>query len=65
MSEGESLVPVEEFNSQFSILRVALTSEVKMEQEIDLRNGAVLAVKWTLKQSVVKRELSQKSKLSI
>ena len=37
-----------------------------MEQEIDRRIGAALAMRWTLKRSVVmKRELSQKAKLSI
>ena len=41
-------------------------SEEKMEREIDRRIGAASAVMRTLKRSVVvKRELSQKSKLSI
>ena len=43
-----------------------LTSEGKMEQKIDGRIGAVSAMMWALKQSVVvERKLSQKAKLSI
>ena len=58
---GESLPQVEEFK----YLRVLLMSEGKMEQEIDRWIGAASAVMWTLSQSVVvKRELSQKAKLS-
>ena len=41
-------------------------SEGKIEQEIDTRTGAASAVMRTLKGSVVvKRELSQRAKLSI
>ncbi|TWW63118.1 hypothetical protein D4764_03G0001260 [Takifugu flavidus] len=51
---------------EFKYLRVLFTSEGRMEQEIDRRIGAVSAVIRTQHQSVVmKRELSQKAKLSI
>ncbi|TWW81090.1 hypothetical protein D4764_01G0009050 [Takifugu flavidus] len=56
------LPQVEEFN----YLGVLFTSERRMEQEIDRRIGAASAVMRTLHRSiVVKRELSQKAKLSI
>ena len=59
---GESLLQVEEFK----YLGVLFTSEGKMEQEIDKQIGEALAVMRTLRHSiVVKRELSQKAKLSI
>ena len=59
---GESLFQAEEFKH----LRVLFTSEGKMELEIDRRIGAASAVIRTLRQSVVvKRDLSQKAKLSI
>ncbi|TWW63631.1 hypothetical protein D4764_03G0006390 [Takifugu flavidus] len=51
---------------EFKYLRVLFTSEGRMEQEIDRRIGAASAVMRTLHWSVVvKRELSQKVKLSI
>ena len=51
---------------EFKYLGVLFMSEGKMEQEIDKRIGAASAVMRTLRQSVVvKRELSQKAKLSI
>ncbi len=47
-------------------LRVLITSEVKMEPEIDRRIGAASTVMWVLYWTVVvKRELSQKAKLLI
>ena len=59
---GDSLLQVEEF----TYLWVLFTSEGKMERKIDRRIGAASAVMRTLKWShVVKRELSQKAKLSI
>ncbi|KAK0147792.1 Craniofacial development protein 2 [Merluccius polli] len=60
--EDEILPQVEEFK----YLGVLFTSEGRMEQEIDRQIGAASAVMWTLHGSVVvKRELSQKAKLSI
>ena len=51
---------------EFKSLGVLYTSEGRMQLEIDGRIRAALAVMQTLKQSVVvKRELSQKAKLSI
>ena len=51
---------------EFKYLRVLFMSEGKMEQEIERWIGALSAVMRMLKQSVVvKRELSQKAKLSI
>ncbi|TWW77032.1 R2DM Retrovirus-related Pol polyprotein from type II retrotransposable element [Takifugu flavidus] len=51
---------------EFKYLGVLFTSEGRMEQEIDRRIAAASAVMRTLHQSVVvKRELSQKVKLSI
>jgi len=51
---------------EFKYLRVLFTSEGKMEREMDRWIGAVSAVMRTLYLSVVvKRELSQKAKLSI
>ncbi|TWW74379.1 hypothetical protein D4764_14G0003810 [Takifugu flavidus] len=51
---------------EFKYLGVLFTSEGRMEQDIDRRIGASSAVIRTLNRSVVvKRELSQKAKLSI
>ena len=51
---------------EFKYLGVLFTSEGRMEREIDRRIGAASAVMRTLHRSVVvKRELSQKAKLSI
>uniref|UniRef100_A0A8C6MCM8 Reverse transcriptase domain-containing protein n=1 Tax=Nothobranchius furzeri TaxID=105023 RepID=A0A8C6MCM8_NOTFU len=51
---------------EFKYLRVLFTSEGKLEREIDRRIGAASAVMRALYRSVVvKRELSQKVKLSI
>ena len=51
---------------EFKYLGVLFTNEGEMEREIDRRIGAASAVMRTLKRSVVmKRELSQKAKLSI
>ena len=51
---------------EFKSLGVLYTSEGRMQLEIDGRIRAALAAMQTLKQSVVvKRELSQKAKLSI
>ena len=51
---------------EFKYLVVLFTSEGRMEREIDRWIGAVAAVMWSLYCSVVvKRELSQKAKLSI
>ncbi|TWW67188.1 hypothetical protein D4764_02G0002290 [Takifugu flavidus] len=51
---------------EFMYLGVLFMSEGRMEQEIDRRIGAASAVMRTLHRSVVvKRELSQKAKLSI
>ncbi|TWW74394.1 hypothetical protein D4764_14G0003970 [Takifugu flavidus] len=51
---------------EFKYLGVLFTNGGRMEQEIDRRIGAASAVMWTLHRSVVvKRELSQKAKLSI
>ena len=51
---------------EFKYLRVSFLSEGKMEREIDRRIGGASAVMQTLKRPVlVKRELSQKAKLSI
>ncbi|KAK7884420.1 hypothetical protein WMY93_027543 [Mugilogobius chulae] len=59
---GESLPQVEEFK----YLGVLFTSEGKMEHEIDRWIGAASAVMQSLYQTVVvKKELSQKAKLSI
>ena len=59
---GESLPLVEEFK----YLGVLFMIEGKLEREIDRWLGAASAVMRTLKRSVVvKRELSQKEKLSI
>ena len=50
----------------FKYLGILLTSEGRMEREIDRRIGAAAAVMWSLYRSVVvKRELSRKAKLSI
>ncbi|MDF4367610.1 hypothetical protein P3387_26150, partial [Vibrio parahaemolyticus] len=59
---GEVLPQVEEFK----YLGILFTSEGRMEREIDRRIGAASAVMRALNRSVVvKRELSQKAKLSI
>ncbi|KAF7648618.1 hypothetical protein LDENG_00154150 [Lucifuga dentata] len=59
---GESLPQMEEFK----YLHLTLTSEGKMECEIDRWIGAASEVLWTLYWTVVvKRELSQKARLSI
>ena len=59
---GEWLPQVE----KFKYVKVLLMSKGKMEREIDRRIWAASAVMRTLRQSVVvKRELSQKAKLSI
>jgi len=51
---------------EFKYLGVLFTSEGKMEREMDRRIGAASAVMPALYRSVVvKRELSQKAKLSI
>ncbi|TWW77544.1 hypothetical protein D4764_12G0009340 [Takifugu flavidus] len=51
---------------EFKYLRVLFTSEGRMEQEINRRIGAASGVMRTLHRSVVvKRELSQKAKLSL
>ncbi|TWW62225.1 hypothetical protein D4764_04G0008720 [Takifugu flavidus] len=51
---------------EFKYLGVLFTSEGRMDQGVDRRIGAASAVIWTLHRSVVvKRELSQKAKLSI
>ncbi|TWW66924.1 hypothetical protein D4764_20G0009560 [Takifugu flavidus] len=50
---------------EFKYLGVLFLSEGRMEQEIDRRIGAASAVMRTLHHIVVKRELSQKAKLSI
>ncbi|KAM4534591.1 uncharacterized protein V3H82_024506 [Fundulus diaphanus] len=60
---GEDVLPLVE---EFKYLGVLFTNEGKMEWEIDRRIGAASAVKRALYRSVVvKRELSQKAKLSI
>jgi exonuclease III len=60
---GEDVLPLVE---EFKYLGVLFTNEGKMEREIDRRIGAASAVKRALYRSVVvKRELSQKAKLSI
>ncbi|KAK3571512.1 hypothetical protein QTP86_012861 [Hemibagrus guttatus] len=59
---GEVLPQVE----QFKYLGVLFTSEGRMDREIDRRIGAAAAVMRSMYQSVVvKKELSQKAKLSI
>ncbi|KAK3521204.1 hypothetical protein QTP70_001064 [Hemibagrus guttatus] len=59
---GEVLPQVEEFK----YLGVLFTSEGRMDREIDRRIGAVAAVMRSMYRSVVvKKELSQKAKLSI
>ncbi|TWW62666.1 hypothetical protein D4764_04G0013130 [Takifugu flavidus] len=60
---GEEVLPqVEEFKN----LRILFTSDGRMEREIDRRIGAASAVMRALNRSVVvKKELSQKAKLSI
>ena len=59
---GEVLPQVEEFK----YLGILVTSEGRMEREIDRRIGAASAVMRALNRSVVvKRELSRKAKLSI
>ena len=51
---------------EFKYLGVLVTSEGKMEREIDRRIGATSSVMRALYRSVVvKRELSQKAKLSV
>ncbi|TWW65163.1 hypothetical protein D4764_21G0000630 [Takifugu flavidus] len=51
---------------EFKYLGVLFTSEGRMQQEIDRQIGVASAVMWTLHRSVVvKREPSQKAKLSI
>ena len=58
---GESFPPVEEFKC----LGVLYVIEGRMEREIDRQTGTVLALMRKLKRSVlVKRELTQKAKLS-
>ncbi|KAK0156590.1 Craniofacial development protein 2 [Merluccius polli] len=60
---GDEILPQVE---EFKYLGVLFTSEGRMEREIDRRIGAASAVMRTLHGSVVvKRELSQKAKLSI
>nr|XP_049618290.1 E3 SUMO-protein ligase PIAS2 isoform X1 [Syngnathus scovelli]XP_049618292.1 E3 SUMO-protein ligase PIAS2 isoform X1 [Syngnathus scovelli]XP_049618293.1 E3 SUMO-protein ligase PIAS2 isoform X1 [Syngnathus scovelli] len=60
---GDEILPQVE---EFKYLGVLFTSEGRMEREIDRRIGAASAVMRTLYRSVVvKRELSQKAKLSI
>ncbi|XP_054621698.1 uncharacterized protein vopp1b isoform X1 [Dunckerocampus dactyliophorus] len=60
---GDEILPQVE---EFRYLGVLFTSEGRMEREIDKRIGAASAVMQTLHRSVVvKRELSQKAKLSI
>ncbi|XP_070399338.1 uncharacterized protein [Nothobranchius furzeri] len=60
--EGEALPQVEEFK----YLRVLFTSEGRRDREIGRRIGSASAVMQTLSRSVVvKRELSQKARLSI
>uniref|UniRef100_A0A8C5HIH4 Reverse transcriptase domain-containing protein n=1 Tax=Gouania willdenowi TaxID=441366 RepID=A0A8C5HIH4_GOUWI len=60
---GDEVLPQVE---EFKYLGVLFTSEGRMEREIDRRIGAASAVMRSLHQSViVKRELSQKAKLSI
>ena len=47
-------------------LRVLFTSDRRREREIDRRIGAASAVVWTLYRSfVLKREMSQKTRLSV
>ena len=51
---------------EFKYIGVLLTSEGRMEREIDRRIGKAAAIMRTLHRSVVvKRELSEKAKLSI
>ena len=65
-SNSEAMVLNWKRVEEFNYLGVLFTSEGKMEQEIDKQIGAASAVMRTLRQSVVvKRELSQKAKLSI
>ncbi|KAK0136262.1 hypothetical protein N1851_027842 [Merluccius polli] len=60
---GDEIPPQVE---EFKYLGVLFTSEGRMEREINRRIGAASAVMRTLHRSVVvKRELSQKTKLSI
>ena len=60
---GSELLPQAK---EFKYLGVLFTSEGKMEREMDRRIGAASAVMRALYQSVVvKKELSQKAKLSI
>ena len=57
-----SLPQVEEFN----YVRILFTGEGRTEQEIDRRLSAASAIMWSLYWSVVvKRELSQKARLSV
>ena len=59
---NEILPQVEEFK----YLGVLFTSEGRMEREVDGRIGAASTVLWALHRPiVVKKELSQKAKLSI
>ena len=60
---GNEILPQVE---EFKYLGVLFTSEGRMEREIGRRTGAASAVLRALQQPVVvKKELSQKSKLSI
>ena len=60
---GNEILPQVE---EFKYLGVLFTSEGRMEREIDGRIGAASAVLRALRRSVVvKKELSQKAKLSI
>ncbi|TWW74537.1 hypothetical protein D4764_14G0005400 [Takifugu flavidus] len=60
---GEEVLPQV---GEFKYLGILFTSEGRMEREIDRWIGAVSAVMWALNRSVVvKKELSQKAKLSI
>ncbi|TWW62408.1 hypothetical protein D4764_04G0010550 [Takifugu flavidus] len=60
---GEEVLPQVE---ELKYLRILFTSEGRMEREIDRRIGAASAVMRALNRSVVvKKELSQKAKLSI
>ena len=60
---GEEILPQTE---EFKYLGFLLTSEGKMEREINRRIGAASAMMWALHQSIVaKRELSQTAKLSV
>ncbi|TWW54789.1 hypothetical protein D4764_0289820 [Takifugu flavidus] len=65
-SKSEAMEEILPQVEEFKYLGVLFTSEGRMEQEINRRIGAASAVMRTLHWSiVVKRELSQKAKLSI